>query len=134
MSCTKKDNCAYFPLINMWPFKKKEKEQKKLNLADVQPELITTYVIQWNFNEDISDSEELFAADVPFCFNGRAAVAIQADVEFLSNGTYHVGRKTQLFLQGSPHPIIIDVPFNEFKKHWQEIQTNIIINDQLSRR
>jgi len=118
----------------MWPFKNKEKKEDMAKLAELQPELVSTFVVQWNFNEEIGDNEELFAADLPFCFNRRAAVAIQADVEFLSNCKYHVGKKTQLFLQGSVHPIIIDVPFNEFKKHWQEIQTNIILNDQLQRR
>ena len=116
----------------MWhPFKKKKQEEElKEKLENLRPELISTYVIQWNYAEDIGENEELLASDVPFCFNGRAASAIQADVEFNNNGTYTVGKRTLLFLNGQNHPIVIDVPFNEFKKHWQEIQTNIILNDQ----
>jgi|APGre2960657404_1045060.scaffolds.fasta_scaffold292553_2 hypothetical protein len=114
----------------MWPFKKKVKQAVKPEelLKDLQPTLCSTYVIQWNYAEDL-ENEAIFADNVPLAFDAREAIAIQAEVEFSADGTYKVGHKTLVFLKGAGAPFIVDVPYNEFKKYWQEFKTNEAYNE-----
>jgi hypothetical protein len=37
-------------------------------------------------------------------------------------------------MQGIDNGIVIDVPYNEFKKHFQELKSNIITNDYIISR
>lgn len=114
----------------MWPFKKKVKQAVKPEelLKDLQPTLCSTYVIQWNYAEEL-ENEAIFADNVPLAFDAKEAVAIQAEVEFAGDGTYKVGHKTLVFIKGVGAPFIVDVPYNEFKKYWQEFKTNEAYNE-----
>lgn len=111
---------------------KKKKEQVDLN-AKLLPELCSTYVVQWNYSEDIGN-EAIIAENIPFMFDARKCVGIQAEVEFKSNGQYSVGERTLVIMQGIDAPIIVDVPYNQFKKNFQELKSNIITNDYIISR
>lgn len=111
---------------------RKKKEPIDLN-AKLLPEMCSTLVIQWNYSEDIA-LESTYAENVPFLFDARKCAAIQADVEFRSDGTYYVGQRTLVIMQGYESAFIIDVPYNEFKKHFQELKSNIITNDYIISR
>lgn len=111
---------------------RKKKEPIDLN-AKLLPELCSTYVVQWNYSEDIGN-EAIIAENIPFMFDARKCVGIQAEVEFKSDGTYYVGQRTLALMQGIDNPMIIDVPYNEFKKHYQELKSNIITNDYIISR
>lgn len=113
-------------------FRKKKKEVVDLN-AKLLPEMCSTYVIQWNYTEDIGN-ESTHAENVPFLFDARKCAAIQAEVEFKSDGSYYVGQRTLAIMQGYDNAFIIDVPYNEFKKHFQELKSNIITNDYIISR
>lgn len=119
----------------MWPFKKKSKLALKPEemIKDLQPTLCSTYVIQWNYADEL-ENEATFAENVPLAFDAKEAVAIQAEVEFAADGTYKVGHKTLVFLKGAPTPFIVDVPYNEFKKYWQEFKTNQMYNEIYTNR
>jgi len=111
---------------------KKKKEQVDLN-AKLLPELCSTYVVQWNYTEDIG-AEATYADEVPFLFDARKCVGIQAEVEFKSNGQYTVGERTLVIMQGIDAPIIVDVPYHIFKKNFQELKSNIMTNDYIVQR
>lgn len=116
-----------FYLQPMNLFRKKKEQKVDLN-AKLLPELCSTVVIQWNYSEEIG-MESLLADNIPFMFDARKCVGIQADVDFRSDGTYYVGGRTLVLMQGMDNPMVVDVPYNEFKKHYQELKSNIIVND-----
>jgi len=113
-------------------FKKKKEQSVDLN-EKLLPELCSTYIIQWNYTEDIGN-EATYAENIPFMFDARKCVGIQAEVEFRADGTYYVGQRTLALMQGVDNALVIDVPYNEFKKHFQELKSNIINNDYIISR
>jgi hypothetical protein len=111
---------------------KRKKEPIDLN-AKLLPELCSCTIIQWNYTDDIG-LEATYAEDIPFMFDARKCVGIQAEVEFRKDGTYYVGERTLAIMQGVDNAIVIDVPYKEFKKHFQELKSNIITNDYIISR
>jgi hypothetical protein len=111
---------------------KRKKEPIDLN-AKLLPELCSCTIIQWNYSEDIG-LESTYAEDIPFMFDARNCVGVQAEVEFRADGTYYVGQRTLALMKGIDSAIVIDVPYNEFKKHFQELKSNIITNDYIISR
>ncbi len=121
----------FINLYRMNLFRKK-KEPVDLN-AKLLPELCSCTIIQWNYSDDIG-MEAIYAEDIPFMFDARKCVGVQAEVEFRNDGTYYVGQRTLALMQGVDNAIVIDVPYNEFKKHFQELKSNIITNDYIISR
>jgi len=111
---------------------RRKKEPIDLN-AKLLPELCSCTIIQWNYSEDIG-LESTYAEDIPFMFDARKCVGIQAEVEFRKDGTYYVGERTLALMQGIDNAIVIDVPYNQFKKNFQELKSNIITNDYIISR
>lgn len=111
---------------------KRKKEPVDLN-AKLLPELCSCTIIQWNYTDDIG-LEATYAEDIPFMFDARKCVGIQAEVEFRKDGTYYVGERTLAIMQGVDNAIVIDVQYNEFKKHFQELKSNIMTNDYIVSR
>jgi len=111
---------------------RKKKEPIDLN-AKLLPELCSCTIIQWNYTDEIG-LEATYAEDIPFMFDARKCVGIQAEVEFRKDGTYYVGERTLALMQGIDSAIVIDVPYNQFKKNFQELKSNIITNDYIISR
>jgi hypothetical protein len=110
------------------------KKQEPIDLnAKLLPELCSCRIIQWNYSEDIG-LESTYAEDIPFMFDARMCIGIQAEVEFKADGTYYVGQRTLALMNGVDNAIVIDVPYNEFKKHFQELKSNIMTNDYIIQR
>jgi hypothetical protein len=108
-----------------WRKKRREEEEDFRPLAV----LCSTYSVLWNNEENIENSEALFCDNVPIMIDMTKIVAIQADVEFRSDGTCSVGSRTLAYCIGSETALIIDVPYKTFVETFTLLKSNEIHND-----
>ena len=110
-------------------FKSRKKKTSEAN--EPLPVLCSTRCVVWNTEEEVENNpgQSLYATDIPIVFDITKVAAIQADVEFRSDGSASIGSRTLVYIMGSSDPLIIDAPYQSFFEYFTLLKSNEFHNN-----